>query len=102
MELYLKSVLHLVEHNMDLEISHDVINIYKCLNKRFKSETDLLPYLVRCRKYFNEARYPASDSSAYTKEFCEEFLTYVGAIKDYVDNECKATLDDLGNKFKKL
>ena len=73
-ELYLKSALGQVEHEADLETSHDVINIYKCLSKRCKAMEDLLPVVVRCRKYFNEARYPSSDSGAYTKEFCEEKL----------------------------
>jgi len=92
--------LGLVEHNIDLETSHDVINIYKCLSKRYKSKEDLLPALVRCRKYFNEARYPSSDSAAYTKEFCEEFLIYLDSIKSYVDNQCQATLDDVVERFK--
>jgi len=84
-----------------LETSHDVINIYKCLSKRYKAVKDLLPAIVRCRKYFNEARYPSSDSEAYTKEFCEEFLGYIDSVKKYVDNQCRATLDDVVDKFRK-
>ena len=99
-ELYLKSVLERVEHSVDLETSHDVINIYRCVNKRYKSTKDLLHALVLFRKYFNEARYPAFNSAAYTKEFCEDFLGYVDLVKNYVDNECQATLEDVQNKFK--
>ena len=100
MELYLKSVLGLVEHNIDLETSHDIINIYRCLSKRYKATEDLTYALVRCRKYFNEARYPTSESEVYTKQFCEEFLGYIDLIRNYVDNQCHATTDDLIKKFK--
>jgi hypothetical protein len=82
-----------------LENSHDVINIYRCIIKRYKSKNDLLPYLVTTRKYFNEARYPASDLSVYTKAFCEEFLNYVDAVRDFIDYECHANLDDLTKKL---
>ncbi len=100
-ELYLKSVLDQVEHPTELETTHDIINIYRCLAKRYVPQADLMPKLVRCRKYFNEARYPASNSAAYTKEFCEEFLGCIDAVKDYVDNKCQAGMNDLLNKFKK-
>jgi len=100
-ELYLKSVLGQVEHPTDLETSHDVISIYKCLSKRYRATEDLLPALVRCRKNFNEARYPASGSAAYSKEFCEEFLEYIDMVRRYVDNQCQATLDDVVERFKK-
>lgn len=100
-ELYLKSVLGLVSHSIDLETSHDVINIYRCISKRYKSKTDLLPYLVQCRKYFNEARYPTSNSAVYTREFSEEFLDYVSAVKEFVDSQCKADIEDLADKFNK-
>lgn len=82
-----------------METSHDVINIFKCLTKRFEPTDDLLSAIVQCRKYFNEARYPASDSEAYTKEFCEDFLGHIDLIKNYVDNQCHATTDDLLKRF---
>ena len=85
-----------------MENSHDVINIYRCIIKRYQSENDLLPCLVISRKYFNEARYPVSDSSAYTKEFCEEILNYIDLIKSFIDKDCNASLDDLSKRFEKL
>ena len=92
-------MLDRVEHSIDLETSHDVINIYKCLTKKYKPDQDLLPCIVRCRKYFNEARYPASGSTVYSKEFCGEFLSYIDDVKSYVTDKCQANLDDLLKKF---
>ena len=98
-ELYLKSRLSLVEYDARLESSHDVINIYRCLTKRFSSSKDLKPALNMCRKYFNEARYPYGDTDAFTQAFALEFQKYLSDIKNYVDNECAASLDDLKKKF---
>ncbi|MCL1999367.1 MAG: HEPN domain-containing protein [Turicibacter sp.] len=99
-ELYLKSKLHLVPHREELERSHDVVNIFVALAFRFKPKQGLLQKVERARKYFNESRYPyASDTSAYTKDFAEEFLQIVAEIRTYIDEDCLATLDDLRNKY---
>ena len=95
MELYLKSRLQLVDNWEKYEFSHDIINIYRHLTKRFISSKNLLKSVTLGRKYFNESRYPHGDMKAYTKEFAQEFLGHLEDIKNYVDNECVATLDDL-------
>ncbi len=100
-ELYLKSHLDLVEHPIDLETTHDVINIYRCLAKRFKYKKDLTTSMTYSRKYFNESRYPSSNSMVFSKEFCEEFLSRLDEVKDYVDNYCIPNFNDLQNKFNK-
>ena len=101
-ELYLKSKLHLVDHDIDLEASHNVIGLYAALNKRFHPKTDMIPIIKKCRKYFNESRYPyAGDISAYKKEFAEEFMDITAKVKDFIDNDCMATMDDLLNKYSK-
>ena len=98
-ELYLKSKLHLVEHDIDLEASHNTEKLYKALLVRFKPTDDLLPMATHFRKYFNESRYPYSfDASAYTESFTKEFLDYLTAIKAYIDNDCIATIEDLATK----
>jgi len=98
-ELYLKSKLHLVPHDIELEKSHDTLGLYNALLVRFKPKADFRPMLTRCRKYFNESRYPYSaDTSAYTKEFASEFKEFVAAVRDFIDNECIASVDDLVSK----
>ena len=87
-ELYLKSKLSLVEHPIMLEASHDIINIYRCLLKRFPSSKDLDSIIKFCRKYFNESRYPSMGTEAYTDEFSNTFLKHVADIKKYIDQEC--------------
>jgi len=99
-ELYLKSKLQLVEHNEDLEFSHDVINLYRALLTRFKPKTNMDSMITRSRKYMTESRYPySSDVSIFTKEFATEFLDFVYAIRDFIDNDCLATMDDLKDKY---
>jgi len=101
MELYLKSKLHLTEKGEDYAYSHDTINMYIQLANRFKPDVDLLGTIKLGKKYFNEARYPHGDTGVYAHEFALEFLDYVTAVKNYVDNECIATVEDLQGKFPK-
>ena len=100
-ELFLKSKISLVEGWERFEFSHDVVNMYRHLTKRFPSKTDLTKEITLGRKYFNESRYPYDDTAIYTKEFAQEFLEYVAAVKDYIDNQCIASIDDLQDKFQK-
>ena len=99
MELYLKSKLILTDDGVSFELSHDVINIFRCINKKFPSSKELFKTVNYCRKYFNESRYPAFGTEVYTNEFASEFLGYVEDIKNYIDNECIITDDDLKKKF---
>ena len=101
-ELFLKSRLPLVEGWEEFEFSHDVINIYRHLTKRFRSKVDLTKMITLGRKYFNESRYPHGDTAVYTREFAHEFLEYVEIVRSYIDNECIANFDDLQDKFRKL
>jgi HEPN domain-containing protein len=95
-ELYLKSKLYLVSHEDGLERSHDVVNLYKALLTRYQPKTGFDRMIARCRKYFNESRYPyTSDVSIYTKEFAEEFIKFASDIRNFIDNDCLATMDDL-------
>jgi HEPN domain-containing protein len=70
-ELFLKSRINLVDGWQKYEFSHDVINIYRHLLKRFPSETYLTKAITLNRKYFNESRYPHGDVSIYTREFAQ-------------------------------
>lgn len=101
MELYLKSKLHLTERGEDYAYSHDTINMYVQLANRFTTNENLFRIIKLGRKYFSESRYPYGDTAIYNKEFAQEFLEYVAAVKDYIDNECIANIDDLQDKFQK-
>ena len=98
-ELFLKSRLNLVNGWEKYEFSHDVVNIYRHLLKRFPAKTDLTKVITFGRKYFNESRYPHGGTEIYTFNFAQEFLEYVESVKSYIDNECIANIDDLKEKF---
>jgi hypothetical protein len=83
------------------EFSHDTINIYRHLTKRFPSKVDLIKMITLGRKYFNESRYPHGDTSIYNTELAREFLKYTTIVRSYVDNECIANINDLQDKFRK-
>lgn len=99
-ELYLKSRLYLVPHEDGLELSHDIVNLYKALLTRYRPKSNYDKLIARCRKYFNESRYPYnSDTSVYTEEFAKEFIGFIELIKDYIDNDCVSTVEDLKSKY---
>ncbi|MCL2362485.1 MAG: HEPN domain-containing protein [Defluviitaleaceae bacterium] len=99
-ELYLKSKLYLVPHRPELEKSHDIIGLYDALCNRYQPKSDLRPNINICRKYFNEARYPYGGSAnIYTKDFAMEFVNIIADVKDYIDNECMATVEDLQKMY---
>jgi len=100
-EYLLKSKLVQISPTSEFLDGHDIINIFKAVNAKYKSNKDLRPVVGFCRKYFNESRYPASGTGVYTKEFAEEFIQYVRAIKNYIDNECASTVEGLANRFKR-
>jgi len=99
-ELLLKTKLVQIEPTSVLLEGHDIINIFKEIQERYKSSKDLLSVVRFCRKYFNETRYPVSGTAVYTKVFAEQFAQYVDDTKYYIDNECAATMEDLADRFK--
>jgi len=100
-EYLLKTKLVQIAPTSEFLDGHDIINIFKVVNSKYKSSKDLRTIVGFCRKYFNESRYPAFGTEVYTKEFAEEFIQHVKTIKDYIDDECVSTAEDLVNKFKK-
>jgi len=97
-ELYLKSKLYLMENGDDYVYTHDTVNMYQLLTKRFKFDKDIFSIIKTCRKYFNESRYPHAGTEVYTKEFAKEFLGNVESVKSFIDNDCVADITDLENK----
>ena len=95
-ELYLKSKLPLVPHDESLEYSHDIVGMLNALSACYKPKnTNLRRAVSFCRKYFNESRYPyAADTSAYNKDFANDFAGYVADIRNYINNECNPQITD--------
>ena len=101
-ELLLKSKLVQIDPTSAFLESHDIINIFKAVQEKYNSTKDLRPVVRFCRKYFNESRYPVSGTVIYTMEFASQFLQYVKDVKNYIDTECMATLEDLVTRFTPL
>ena len=99
MEYLLKSRLVQISPISEFLDGHDIINIFKTVHQKYKSSNNLRDIVRFCRKYFNESRYPASGTEVYTREFATEFIGYVKVIKEYIDNECISTMEDLIDKW---
>jgi len=100
-ELFLKSKLDMVEHDVRLETSHDIIGIYRILTTKFTDTQRLTKKIGLLRKYYNDSRYPATGTAIYTSGFAEEFLSYVSEVKQFIDTDCLADINDLTKKFGK-
>lgn len=100
-ELFLKSKLFVIDPNSELDKTHDSLNIFNMLVKKYPTNKNLLPGIRYCRKYFNEARYPYGEVGIYTEEFAQQFIGYVEAVKDYIDSDCQSSLEDLQRRFDK-
>lgn len=99
-ELYLKSSLHLVPHNSDLEISHDIIGIYSAISRRYEKDSKVTDAVKFMRKYFNESRYPSSDIM-FTQQLALEFSKYANYIKAYIEGKFHISVEELMNNFNK-
>jgi hypothetical protein len=72
------------------------------LKEKHPTKVDLSSDIRLCRKYHTDARYSNSAKpELYTEEFADRFLAIVDSVKEYVDNECAATADDLLRRFGK-
>ena len=98
-ELFLKSALNVIDPNSDYLESHDVVNLYNTVARKYPPSSDLTPVVKKCRKHFNESRYPVVEE-IYDEKFADEFIGYVLKIRNYVDNECHINDQDLLTKFK--
>ena len=98
-ELYLKSRLLVVDPDSELDKSHDTVNIFHVLAKRYPTNRDILTGIRYCRKYFNEARYPYNGTNVYSKELADQFLGYVEEVKNYIDQDCPVSISDLQRRF---
>ena len=98
-DLMLKSVLFRLEPDNALLEGHDHIGILRVLENEYPKE-ELKPIVKLSRKYFNDSRYSRTSSLvAFDEQLAVEFIGYAQQVKDYVNTDCQATLDDLQKKF---
>ena len=77
------------------------IGIYRTIEKRYPNPA--LRTLVKLsRKYFNDSRYSNSENfPAFTESLATDFIEYAQRVKDYIDFDCQASLEDLQKRFSK-
>jgi len=99
-ELFFKSCVDMIDPNKDYQ-SHDIVSLYRIVQGKFIPKQNLYPIVTHFRKYFNEARYPSGGKDVYDDKFAKEFLIYLETIKNYIDDECHISIEDLQNRYKK-
>ena len=98
-DLLLKSVLYRLDNTNDLLIGHDHIGIFRTIEKNYP-KPELRTVVKLSRKYFNDSRYSNSENFlSFTETLAADFIEYAQQIKNYVDTDCQATLEDLKNRF---
>jgi len=45
--------------------------------------------------------WPGSNYDIYDDKFASEFLAYLDAVKNYIENDCHTSMTELQNKFSK-
>jgi len=99
-DLLLKSVLYRMEPTHDLMMGHNHAGIVTFIENVYPKKDDVRHAAKLSRKYFKDSRYSRSENLAvFTKALAGNFINYTNLIKDYVDNDCKATLEDLQKRF---
>jgi len=100
-DLLLKSVLHRINASSELLIGHNHIGILREIESRYP-KPELRTVVKLSRKYFNDSRYSNNDSfPTFTEDLAADFIEYAQKVKDYVDIDCKSTLEDLLKRFNK-
>ena len=100
-EIYFKSITNIIDPTFDTSKSHDINYVFQIVSRKYKPSQNLSPIVRMFRKYFNESRYPADGNlDIFDKQFAQKFLNGLETIVDYVENECRISIEDLQNKFK--
>lgn len=102
-DLLLKSVLYRMEPTHDLMIGHNHAGIVTFIERVYPKKDNVRQAAKLSRKYFKDSRYSRSENlDVFTEKLADDFINYTNLIKNYVDNDCQATLEDLQKKFNKL
>jgi len=100
-DLLLKSVLFRINSTSELLVGHNHIGILREIEGRYP-KPELRTVVKLSRKYFNDSRYSNNDSfPTFTEDLAADFIAYAQQVKDYVDIDCQATLEDLLKRFKR-
>jgi len=99
-DLLLKSVLHRIEPTHDMMMGHNHAGIVTFIEGKYPRKDAVRHAAKLSRKYFKDSRYSRSENlSLFTETLADDFVGYAEIIKDYVDTECQATLEDLQKRF---
>jgi len=100
-DLLLKSVLYRINNVSELLVGHNHIGILREIEDQYP-KPELRAVVKLSRKYFNDSRYSNNDNiSTFTENLAADFIEYAQQVKDYVDTDCMATLEDLQKRFNK-
>ena len=101
-ECYLKSKVEIIDPSNAKLNEHDSIYLYRLLKTKYPSGKDIINEIRLCRKYHNDARYSnTTNTDIYDKKFANRFIQIVIDVREYIENECAATLEDLQKKYNK-
>ena len=101
-DLLLKSVLYRLDNTNDLLIGHDHIGIFRTIEKQYPNP-NLRTLVKLSRKYFNDSRYSNSENfPLFTESLATDFIEYAHQVKNYVDVDCQATIENLKERFGKF
>lgn len=101
-DLLLKSVMYRIDPTHDLIMGHNHAGIVTFIENTYPKKDDVRRVAKLSRKYFKDSRYSRSENFVvFTEELADDFISYANLIKDYVDNDCRSTLEDLQKRFEK-
>jgi len=99
-ECFLKSKVEVIDPLNERLREHDTIYFYRLLKSKYPSGKDIMTDIRLCRKYHNDARYSSKDNAEiYDKAFARRFIQIISDVKDYIDNDCSSSLNDLVKKY---
>ena len=101
-ECFLKSQVSIIDPNNTKLGEHDSIYLYRLLKSKYTTDKDLMTDIRLCRKYHNDARYSnTANAEIYSKEFATRFISIVADVRDFIENDCALSLEDLAKKYEK-
>jgi len=102
-DVLLKSVLFRVAPENDLLMGHNHPGMVMKIESKYPSNDTIRHIAKLSRKYFKDSRYSNSENfPTFTQSLANDFIGYAESVKEYVDTQCQATLEDLKNKFKAM
>ncbi|MCL2602951.1 MAG: HEPN domain-containing protein [Defluviitaleaceae bacterium] len=99
-DVLLKSVLFRIAPDNNLLMGHNHHGMIIKIESKYPPNENIRHIAKLSRKYFKDSRYSNTETlSVFTENLASDFIGYAECIKDYVDSDCKATIDDLQKRF---